>query len=69
MKCPVCGQAKLVADVRDQPYTYKSETIIITQVSGDYCPACNESVLSQDESRRVMDLMLAFNKEVNRLKI
>lgn len=69
MKCPVCGQAKLVAAVRDQPYTYKSETTIITQVSGDYCPACDESVLSPDESRRVMDLMLAFNKKVNRPKM
>lgn len=65
MKCPVCGGAKLITDVRDLPYTYKGETILMSQVSGDYCPACNESILNADESRRVMDLQLALNKEVD----
>ena len=26
MKCPVCGAAELVHDVRDIPYTYKGKT-------------------------------------------
>jgi HTH-type transcriptional regulator / antitoxin MqsA len=67
MKCPVCGGADLISDVRDQSYTYKGQTTIIAGVSGDYCPACNEGILNIDECRRVMDLQLAFNNKVNAL--
>lgn len=65
MKCPNCGAAKLVRDTRDVPYTYKGESTVLPDVTGDFCPACDESVLGAEESRRTMDLMLAFNKQVN----
>jgi HTH-type transcriptional regulator / antitoxin MqsA len=65
MKCPSCGAAKLVHDTRDMPYIYKGETTMLPQVTGDFCPACDESLLDADESRRTMNLMLAFNKQVN----
>jgi HTH-type transcriptional regulator/antitoxin MqsA len=65
MKCPSCGAAKLVHDTRDLPYTYKGETTTLPQVTGDFCPACNESLLDAAESRRSMNLILAFNKQVN----
>jgi HTH-type transcriptional regulator/antitoxin MqsA len=65
MKCPSCGAAKLVHDTRDVRYTYKGESTVLRQVTGDFCPACDESVLDAAESRRTMNLMLAFNKEVN----
>ncbi len=65
MICPVCGGAELITYVRDLNYTYKGQTIILTQVSGDYCLACNESILDSVESRRVMDLQLAFHKKVD----
>jgi HTH-type transcriptional regulator / antitoxin MqsA len=65
VKCPECGGADLLHDVRDTKYTYKNETTLISQVSGDYCPACNESVLNMKETRRVMEQMLAFNNKVN----
>lgn len=65
MKCPSCGAAKLVHDTRDQTYTYKGETTVLPQVTGDFCPACDESILDAVESRRTMNLMLAFNKQVN----
>ena len=29
MKCPVCGEAELLHDIRDLPYTYKGETTLI----------------------------------------
>jgi HTH-type transcriptional regulator/antitoxin MqsA len=64
MKCPVCGGTELVPDTRDVPYTYKGETTILAGVTGEFCPACNESVLDANESRRVSDLILGFNKEV-----
>ena len=54
MKCPVCGAAELIHDTRDLPYTYKGETTIIAAVTGDFCPACAESILDAAESNRVM---------------
>jgi HTH-type transcriptional regulator / antitoxin MqsA len=65
MKCPGCGARKLVRDTRDVPYTYKGESTVLPQVTGDFCSACDESILDAAESRRTMNLMLAFNKQVN----
>jgi HTH-type transcriptional regulator/antitoxin MqsA len=65
MKCPVCGAAALIHDTRDLPYTYKGETTSILAVTGDYCPACAESILDAAESDRVMREMSAFSKQVN----
>ena len=65
MKCPVCGAAELIRDTRDLPYTYKGETTQIPAVTGDFCPACAESVLDAAESDRVMREMRAFSKQVN----
>ena len=65
MKCPSCAGADLVHDTRDMPYTYKGETTVIPAVTGEFCPACDESILDADESRRTMCLMLEFNKQVN----
>jgi len=54
-----------VHDIRDIPYTYKGETTVIPTVTGDFCPACGEVVLTMAESNRVSALMLEFNKQVN----
>ena len=65
MKCPVCGAAELIPDVRDLPYTYKGEITLIPAVTGEFCPACAESILAAAESERVMREMRAFSKQVN----
>ena len=65
MKCPTCREAELVHDTRDLPYTYKGETSIIPAVTGNFCPACAESILDATESKRVMSEMRAFAKQVN----
>lgn len=65
MKCPVCSSADLLHDTRDLPYTYKGEKTVIPAVTGDFCPACAESVLDAAESERVMREMLDFNRQVN----
>jgi HTH-type transcriptional regulator/antitoxin MqsA len=65
MKCPVCGAAELIHDTRDLPYTYKGETTLISAVTGEFCPACSESVLDAAESERVMREMRDFTKQVN----
>ena len=66
MKCPVCGAAELVRDTRDLPYTYKGESTAIAAVTGEFCPACAESVLDAAESSRVMSEMRAFVRRILR---
>lgn len=65
MKCPVCGAAELIHDTRDLPYTYKGETTTIPAVTGEFCPACDESITDMAETERVMREMQAFNKQAN----
>ncbi len=65
MKCPVCGEAEVIHDTRDLPYTYKGESTVIAAVTGDFCPACAESILDLAESERVMREMRTFAKQVN----
>ncbi|MBK6999506.1 MAG: type II toxin-antitoxin system MqsA family antitoxin [Rhodoferax sp.] len=65
MKCPVCGEAELIHDTRDLPYTYKGETTTIPAVTADFCPACDESITDMAETERVMREMQAFNRQVN----
>lgn len=65
MKCPACGAAKLVRDTRDLTHIYKGETTTIPDVTGQFCPACDEAVLDVEESARVSAAMLDFNKQVN----
>lgn len=65
MKCPACGGAELLHDTRNLPYTYKGKQTVLPAVTGDFCPACAESILDAAESERVMREMLAFNRQVN----
>lgn len=65
MKCPACGAAELIHDTQDLPYTYKGETTTIPAVTGDFCPACHESITDLAESERVLREMQTFNKQVN----
>jgi len=69
MKCPVCGAAELIRDTRDIAYTYKGETTMLPAVTADFCNACDESITDASQTKRVMDLMLAFNKQVNAASI
>jgi HTH-type transcriptional regulator/antitoxin MqsA len=65
MKCPSCAASELLHDTRDMPYIYKGESTLIPGVTGDFCPACDESILNAVESRRTINFMLDFNKQVN----
>ena len=65
MKCPTCAAAELIHDTRDVTYAYKGESTLIPAVTGDFCPACDESILDAAESRRTMELMQEFNRQVN----
>ena len=56
MKCPTCCAAELIADTRDLPYRYRGETVVL-KTSGDFCPACGESIHDSEDSDRVMSEM------------
>jgi len=64
MNCSVCGAADLIHDTRDIPFTYKGETAIL-KTTGDFCPACGESIHDEEDSERVMREMREFTKQVN----
>jgi HTH-type transcriptional regulator/antitoxin MqsA len=64
MNCPVCGAAELIHDTREIPYSYKGKTTMLT-TTGDFCPACGESIHDMEDSVRVMREMQAFSKQVN----
>ena len=64
MKCPICGAAELIHDTRDIPFSYKGETTIL-KTTGDFCPACGESIHDMEDSVRVMREMHAFSRQVN----
>lgn len=65
MKCPTCGNAELLHDTRELPYSYKGESTLIPAVTGDFCTACDEVVLDASESERVMSEMKNFSIQVN----
>ena len=65
MKCPICIEQEMIHDTRDIPYTYKGESTVIPTVTGDFCPSCDEAVFDAEESQRVSEAMLEFNKQVN----
>ncbi len=69
MKCLACGVAELITDCRELPYTYKGESTVIDNVTGEFCPACDEVVLNAIESQRVSAAMLSFNKQVNAARV
>ena len=64
MKCPVCGAAELIHDTRDIRFRYKGETTVL-KTTGDFCPACGESIHDKEDSDRVMREMRAFAQQVN----
>lgn len=64
MRCPQCGGAELVHEVRSVPYTYRGETTLIPGVRGDWCPKCGDGVMPMGDDS-LGEAMLAFNREVN----
>ena len=65
MKCPICGAAELQKVIKDTEYSYKGRTTIIPAVCGDCCPVCDEMIMAEDESRKIMSAMRDFQKQVN----
>ena len=65
MKCPICAKLELVHGTRDMPYAYKGKSIILPDVTGDFCPACGEVILEMNEAGRISALIREFSKQMN----
>lgn len=65
MKCPACGAGEMRQDSRDLTYSYKGQSTVIADVTGDFCTQCGEKTLDSVESSRLSKVMLAFNRQVN----
>jgi HTH-type transcriptional regulator/antitoxin MqsA len=59
----------MAQDTRDIFYTYKGARTKIKAVTAQFCPACNEYVATIDESERITDEMLAFQRKTNALRV
>jgi HTH-type transcriptional regulator/antitoxin MqsA len=69
MKCPCCGRADLVHEVRDIRFEDSGLSMVIPHVEGDYCPSCGEVLLDALNGDRYSELAAAFEERVreNRL--
>ncbi len=47
------------------PYTYKGESTTIPAVTGDFCPACGEVVLTREHGDRYSEMLGHFQRQVN----
>lgn len=65
MICPFCDQPAMQHAVRDIPFEYKGESIVIPHVEGDFCAACGEMIMADAESLRVGTAMRAFQVQVD----
>lgn len=63
--CPECG-AKLSRETRSVSYTYKGHHIEISQ-PGEWCPACNEGVLSRDDMKATEKALHDFKARIDGL--
>ncbi|WP_258020018.1 type II toxin-antitoxin system MqsA family antitoxin [Pseudomonas sp. MAG002Y] len=61
----MCGQAELVHDTRDTPYSYKGHSTIIKDIKGEYCDACNDCILDNEDGIRLSKTMVAFKKQID----
>jgi HTH-type transcriptional regulator/antitoxin MqsA len=68
MLCPYCGEAEVVKQTRDMPYTYEGQSTIILAVTGEFCSACGECTFTDREAKRIGDAMLAFNRQAGAAK-
>jgi HTH-type transcriptional regulator/antitoxin MqsA len=55
----------LLRETRDIPYSYKGETTTIPDVTGDFCPACDEVLLDREQGDRYSEWVGSFQRQVN----
>ncbi|KAG8153504.1 type II toxin-antitoxin system MqsA family antitoxin [Burkholderia catarinensis] len=65
MKCPACGDAQLIRDTRNVTYTCHGHSTLIPHITGDFCPACGESVLDIENASRLGEAVTQFATQID----
>ena len=65
MKCPCCGGAELIADIRVLPYVYRGRPTVVPGISGEHCPECGEVLLSKESGDRYSAATQQFRQSVD----
>ncbi len=65
MQCPSCESGVLEQGKKAMPYRYKGQEVRLPKVAGAFCSHCDEAVLEEGASRRVLEAMTAFQRQVN----
>ncbi|PMS20820.1 hypothetical protein C0Z18_09785 [Trinickia dabaoshanensis] len=69
MKCPDCGTAELKQDTRDVPFSYKGKTTVVPRLTGQFCDACGNSVLTKADQDRYAAEATRFRQVVDKLPV
>ena len=65
MQCPSCESGVLVKGRKAMPYRYKGQELRLPKEAGAFCSICDEAVLEEEASRRLLEAMTAFQRQVN----
>ncbi len=56
MTCPICKHGKTTAGLTTLIFQREKSTIIIKSVPADICDNCSESFISEDISKKILDI-------------
>jgi len=64
MKCPACGNSKMVTKIQDEILTYGGQSVTLHLMRGDFCPACGEGIWDEESYRRYTETQAAIIRAV-----
>lgn len=65
MQCPICGSAELISDIKNIEYTYKGHSTVLENISGDFCQACDEIIMDQQQGDHYIQQINFFQQNIN----
>ena len=65
MQCLSCESGVLEQGRKAMPYRYKGQEVRLPEVAGAFCSDCDEAVLEEGASRRVLEAMTAFQRQID----
>jgi HTH-type transcriptional regulator/antitoxin MqsA len=64
MKCPACGNADMVTNVKEETLSYGGQSLTLHAMKGDFCPACGEGIWDEESYRRYTEAQTAIVRAV-----
>lgn len=53
MQCPACGYPEMESKNQDETLCYGGQSVTVTNLRGEFCPACGEGVWDSESNRRL----------------